>query len=168
MTGRVAQWLARLSAEGLLELKARPGEGLCLVKWCRKEGQPNKTGLCHGHHQARWRMKNPKRSLYRMWKDHAVARKIPFTLSADYAAGLVDAYCFFDHTAESRGETLSLDRIDASQGYRAGNVRIITQSQNAAKSQRERHLPEHIHAMLERKRAKAMEHPALAEERNPF
>ncbi len=165
MTDRVKNWLARLAAEGLFDLKQKPGEGLCLVKGCRKEGCVNKTGLCHRHHQARWRMKNPKRSLFRMWRDHAIARKIEFTLEPAYVDGLVDAYAFFDHTAESRGETLSLDRVDATVGYRVGNVRIITQSQNAAKSHRERHLPAHVQVILDRKRAKAKDHPALADER---
>lgn len=154
-------------AEGLFDLKQKPGSGMCLVLRCRKEADPKKVGLCHCHYQHRWRMRSPKRSAYATLRDHAKARGLAFTISHDYLLGLMDAYAYFDHAAESRGEYPSLDRIKAERGYEPGNIRIITVSQNTAKSNRERHLPAHVQSILDRKRARAKENPALAEEQEP-
>lgn len=112
-------------------------------------------------------MQSPKRSAFSTLRDHAKQRGLEFTVSADYLAGLMDAYAYFDHAAESRGEFPSLDRIDATRGYVPGNLRIVTHSQNVVKGNRERHLPAHVRAILDRKRARAKENPALADEQVP-
>ena len=156
--------LAMHAAEGLFTLKKKPGAGLCLVRGCSKEGHPKKTGLCHGHWQYRWRMRSRKKSAYATLRDHATGRGIEFTISLDYFLGLTDAVMFWDHEAESRGEWLTLDRVDATRGYCPGNLRVISLSHNSVKSCRERHLPEHVQSILERKRARAKENPHLADE----
>lgn len=143
-------------SEGLFVLKAKPGEGLCCVKGCRKDiGRSDKLGLCHAHYQYRWRMRNKKPSAYATLKTHAVARGLKFTISYDYFCGLMDCAGYWDHEAESRGEWLSIDRVDATRGYEPGNLRVITHSENAAKGMREKFLPAHVQSILERKRARA-------------
>lgn len=151
-------------AEGIFDLKGKPGPGMCLVSRCRREAQPKKAGLCHCHHQYRWRMKSPKKSAYATLRDHAKGRGLAFTISEDYLFGLMDAYAYFDHTAESRGEYPSLDRIDGGKGYEPGNIRIITVSQNVIRNNKERHLPEYVQSVLDRKRTRAKENAHLAGE----
>lgn len=158
------RWRKIHESEGLFSLKVKPGAGLCMVKGCRKEGLPRKVGLCHCHHQYRWRMNSPKKSAYATLRDHARGRGLEFSLSPDYFAGLCDAYAYFDSDAESRGECPSIDRIDPRKGYVPGNVRIVTVSQNSVKAARERHLPGYVQAILDRKRARAKGNPALADE----
>lgn len=157
--------------EGIFELKKKPGHGLCPVKGCRNDLHPRKAGLCHRHFQHRWRLRDPKRSAYTLLRDHAKGRGLEFTLSYEYFLGLTDAVAYWDHAAESRGECLSLDRIDATRGYVPGNLRVITISENAAKGARERFLPEVVQSILARKRTRAKENPHLAvedEEQCPF
>lgn len=166
----------RHEAEGLFELKKCPGEGFCLVARCRKACGKKKAGLCDAHHQYRWRMRSPKRSAYSTLRDHAIKRGLAFTISYEYFLGMLDCAAYWDHAAESRGEALSIDRVLATEGYIPGNLRVISISLNSFKSNRERYLPDHIQAVIARKRARAKETPELAHEqvggdaddRNPF
>lgn len=168
----------RILAEGLFELKGVPGVGLCCVKGCRKsaENRKKKVGdlwFCAAHWQYRWRHQSPKRNAYSNLRDHAKGRGIAFSISFDYWLGLTDAYRMYDqdHKALSRGDTLTIDRVDATRGYEVGNLAIISHSENSAKSNRERHLPAHVQAILERKRAKTQgqENPWVrGEGENPF
>ena len=151
-------------AEGFFILKGKPGPGMCMVKGCRNDGGKRKFSLCHKHYQHRWRMLNPKQSAFAALRDHARGRGIEFRLSYDYFCGMCDAFAMFDHNAETFGEFPSLDRVDSTKGYTEGNLRIITVSENSAKGQREKHLPAAVQEILARKRAKAKQHPALADE----
>lgn len=153
--------------EGLFTLKKNPGAGLCGVKGCRKDAP--RMGLCHAHRQYRWRMQNKKQSAFSSLRDHALSRGIRFTLDYQYFLGLTDALGYFDPKAESRGEWLSIDRIDVTRGYEPGNLRIVTHSENVIKGHRERHLPEAVQSMIARKRARALVNPFLRDEgKNPF
>ena len=169
----VPQWIALHAAEGLFTLKQRPGEGLCVVKGCCNRHGRKKAGLCDKHHQSRWRMKSPKRSAYAALRDHAKARRIEFSLSPEYLDGMLDVIAYWDHEAETRGDALSIDRIDPTKGYIRGNVRVITISQNVAEGNRARFLPEYVQHILERKRERAKASLGFPEreddeERNPF
>lgn len=146
---------ALLESEALFKLKAKPGEGMCPVALCKgrsRTGTHACAGLCARHYQARWRALNPKKSVFATLRDHARERKIPFTICERYLAGLTDGFCFYSHSAATPGERLSIDRVRAHLGYVPGNCTIVTVSFNSWKSNRERYLPEHIQAVLERKR----------------
>lgn len=144
-------------SEGLFTLKAKPGPGFCLVKGCRKACVHGKMSLCHAHWQFRWRMKSPKRSAYTALRDHAVARKLEFSISFDYFTGLCDAHRYFEMTPETKGETLTIDRIDITKGYVVGNLAVVSHSENVIRGNRDRFLPAYVQAILARKRAKAQE-----------
>ena len=157
----------------MFELKASPGHKLCIVKGCRNAAAHHKAGLCHRHHQTRFRMRHARSGLYASLRDHAKQRGLEFRLGYDYFRGMVDALAYHDRGAETRGEVPTFDRIDPTKGYVEGNLRIITLSDNAAKSNRERYLPEHVQCMLERRRERARENPWLeselpGDERDPF
>jgi len=148
-----------LESEGLFVLKKCPGPGMCCVQGCRNRHHKGSAGLqlCSKHRQQRWRWKSPKRSAYATLRDHAKARKIPFSISPDYFMGMVDMLATWDLEAEKRGEEHTVDRIKAEHGYRPGNLQIITRSANAAKQARESRLPAVVQALIARKRAKAQE-----------
>lgn len=145
----------KLLSEGLFDLKDNPGPGLCCVRGCKKKFRLTHPSLklCHKHYQERWRAKNPKQAAFATLVMHCKARKIPCTISFDYFCGLCDAYRYFDQSVETRGEALTLDRVDASRGYEPGNLQILSLSSNVIKGNKERWLPENVRAILERKRA---------------
>lgn len=72
-------------------------------------------------------------------------------MSFDYFRGLCDGLNYFDREAETKGETSTIDRVEAHKGYVEGNLRIISHSENVIKGNKERYLPEHIRDMLRRK-----------------
>ncbi len=162
----------RHESEGLFTLKAKPGPGMCMVSRCRNTMAPNyKFSLCHKCYQYRWRMLNPKRSAYTALRDHAVARKLEFSISFDYFTGLCDAHRYFEMTPETKGETLTIDRIDITKGYVVGNLTVVSHSENVIRGNRDRFLPAYVQAILARKRAKAQDsvNPyARDPEENPF
>ena len=138
----------RLLEEGFFKYKKRNPQDCCWVKGCNKK-RKGKTPLCHRHYQQRWRGLNPKKSAYATLRDHAKARRLPFTITLEYWEGLVDGLCFFNHESD---EVMTIDRVDATKGYEKGNLRVVTMSVNVAKGNRERYLPEHVQSMVERKR----------------
>jgi hypothetical protein len=168
----------RIAEEGLFQLKKTPGVGLCCVVGCRQEASSRKKKIddlwfCHSHWQGRWRALNPKRSAYSNLRDNARKRRIKFSLTYDYFCGFMDAAAGAFKGAETRGEIVTVDRIDASKGYAPGNVQLLTLSENSAKSNKERYLPAVVQDVLRRKReklAKRLE-PAICgedDERCPF
>lgn len=150
----------KLESEGLFTLKKTPGPGMCPVAGCRNKSRTGRNkclGLCHRHQQYRWRMKDTKRSAYTALRDHAKARKIPFTIDYSYFKGMVDMIAAWGARPENRGQQLSIDRISAERGYEEANLQIVTHSENARKSHREKHLPAVVQALIARKRAKVEE-----------
>lgn len=151
----------KLLSEGLFKLKENPGTGLCVVAHCRKKHVPEKWGgkfhLCHRHRQERWRRNNPKQASYRALKDHAVARRIPFTLTLDFFIRITTAAGYWDQDAASHGDRLSVDRIDATLGYSNDNIQIITVSENSLKSHRESYLTAEVREILARRRGEPAE-----------
>lgn len=139
----------RLRDEGFFDYKKSRKKGRCLVKRC---GKAPKVGglLCHCHYQVRWRSQNPEASAFSTLRDHAKGRNLEFNLSYDYWKGLTHAFAFYD---SPEGEVVSIDRIDPCRGYVEGNVRVVSLSLNVVKGNRERYLPEHVQAVLERERA---------------
>jgi len=146
----------KLLAEGMFDLKASPGPGLCMVAGCRKRHKdPRKVGtllLCSRHWQARWRAKNPKKAAWRALKDHAKARRIGFTLDFAFFVSLTDAAGYWTQDAESHGDRLSIDRISITGPYSNDNVRVITVSENAALGNRMRFLSETVRGYVERRK----------------
>lgn len=129
---------------------------MCVVKNCRhrfRESHPS-LQLCHKHYQARWRFLNPKQAGYRALRDHAVARGLEFSIPFEYYLAVMDMAASFDPGAEKRGDRVTVDRKDPTIGYRMGNLQLLTLSENVAKGNRERHLPDAVKSILARKRAR--------------
>lgn len=126
---------------------------MCMVFGCRGAGKPLKFSLCDGCYQERWRQLNPAKSAFSALKQKARERGIEFSLDYRYFKGIVDAYGYFEFNPDNFRDHLSIDRVDCTRGYVEGNIRVVTVSENAMRSHRERHLPEHVQAVLARKRA---------------
>lgn len=149
--------IEKLRALGLFELKKVVKPGVCAVKFCTRDSKSPSHVLCHRHHQIRFRACRKTANAFSLLQMHAEQRGLEFNLSKDYFAGLTDAFCMHDHRAESRKEVMTIDRKDATKGYIRGNLVVITMSENAWKSNVEKRLPEHVLAVLARKRAQVKE-----------
>lgn len=147
--------------------KGRKASHLCPVAGCR-EHHHKRMRLCSKHYMRWWRHSNPEKASYATLRDHAKGRGIAFTISFDYWLGLTDAFAYFEHTADTFGDFLSIDRVNATKGYVPGNMRVVTISENAAKGNRERYLPENVQELLERKRLNVREDIEPEEETCPF
>lgn len=167
----------KLRNEGFYDYKKQCRKDLCWVRGCRNPTKSPEHSLCSKHIQRRWRSQNPSKGAYATLRDHAKKRKIKFTISHEYFEGLCDAFNFFKPEKPLEyGEYLSIDRIDPSKGYEKKNLQIMTVSENSVKGNKERYLPKHVQAILERKRQQEqdrLEAEALAEQqeeedRNPF
>lgn len=104
---------------------------LCLVKRCRNTKAPNRR-VCYCHHLQAWRLNNPDKAAYRTLKDHAVRRKIRFTLTFSEFLKVAESTGYIDHKG-TFADDLQIDRIDALRGYEYGNIRVISCSENASK-----------------------------------
>lgn len=156
------------------KLKKSPGDGLCHVQYCKNQRaycwkkEKWNSRLCPKHSQRRWRACNPIQSAFRACIDHARARNLHWGISFADFKHMCEATSYVDAKGTTR-HALTIDRKDACKGYTLDNVQVITQSENAAKSNRERYLPEHVKAILRRQRGgiagepkpKPMEQPCL-------
>jgi hypothetical protein len=146
----------KLEVEGMFRLKNDPGPGLCVVFGCRKRHVPEARGgklhLCARHYQYRWRKLNPKQAAFASLRDHAAARKIPFTLTFAHFIEVTTAAGYWEQGENEFKDCLSIDRIRAGLGYEVGNIQVLTVSQNAAKSHREAFLSPEVQAILAKRR----------------
>jgi len=150
---------AALETEGLFNYKKNPRPETCCVSHCNHPAGSRKKKVgefwfCHKCWQQRWRLKHPKSSAYRLLKDHALSRGIEFALPYEYFLGMMDAAAAWNPMAETHGEMVTIDRIDATKGYVRGNVRVLSLSANVIKGNKERYLPAHVQAVLARKRVR--------------
>ncbi len=146
----------KILSEGF-DLKGNPGAGLCHIKHCRNKhaGPKKKLGevrFCHRCWQKRWRRRDYKQAAYSTLRDHAIARKIGFTLSFKKFVEITDAAGYWDQDPECEGDRLTVDRREMSGSYSDDNVRVITKSLNSQLGAREKWLPENVKAILARKR----------------
>jgi len=96
-----------------------------------------------------WRKRNPKRAAYCTLKDHAKARRIDVLLTYEEFCSVVDQTDYIERSGRRRHE-LQLDRIDATKPYSLENVRVVSCSENASKSNYERRTDEHKLEMIRR------------------
>lgn len=147
----------KLELEAMFVLKANPGPGMCVVRGCREKHVPERKAgklyLCGGHFQARWRAMNPKQAAYDTLRTHARQRRIGFALTFTRFVEITDAAGFWNRRPED--PTLSIDRIRAAEDYSDDNVQVLTLTDNVVKGNKERWLPEHVQAILARKREQA-------------
>jgi hypothetical protein len=147
----------KLLSEGMFRLKEKPGPGMCCVHGCRDKVKPRYPGLglCQKHYMQRWRQQSPRQAAYHTLKMHAKQRGLEFNISFDYFRCLMDLAGHLHPSPDGFKNQPSVDRVDAAKGYVEGNLTIVSVSENAAKSHREKYLPAHVQAMIARKREQA-------------
>ena len=96
-----------------------------------------------------WRKRNPKRAAYCTLKDHAKARLIEVHLTYEEFCYVINETEYIERSGRRRHE-LQLDRIDATSPYSVDNVRVVTCSENASKSNYERQTDAHKLDMVRR------------------
>lgn len=91
------------------------------------------------HAKRKWRVENPDKSAYAVLRSHAKERGHTFTVSYTEFLDVIKATGYLD----SKGvfaHNLQIDRKDATQGYIAGNLQVITCSENSGKERRSKFL----------------------------
>src|ERR1035437_5243365 len=103
----------------------------CITKGCLNEtGLQRKT--CYKCEKRKYRAKYPLKYWYDTLKMNAKRRRKPFTLTLEQFT----EFCKRTGYIEKKGKTaesLSVDRIKASEGYHASNIQAITLSDNSKK-----------------------------------
>lgn len=121
----------------MIRLKKTLIPGVCRAYRCTAAPRniathPTSTQLCGSCYKAQWRVDNPERAAYGAQRDHARARRIPFTLSFEQWWAVVEPSGYMDGRGCLRHQ-LHVDRRDPSKGYEVGNIRVITCSENVRK-----------------------------------
>lgn len=127
----VAALVRDADGKWVLTRKATVPTGVCAACDCRRRAARGRT-LCHTCNSRLWRANNAARYAYNNLKRNAKHRGAVFTITFEEFMDLIHAT---DYLA-SRGKTagcLSIDKIVPAKGYIAGNVQVMTISENAAK-----------------------------------
>ena len=103
----------------------------CAKRGCRKP-KTKKSALCAKHHSRKFRELKPDKYAFANLRHHANRRGIEFTLTFEQFIEVAKPAGYI----EAKGRTaraLHIDRIDNSLGYVAGNIQVITASENCSK-----------------------------------
>lgn len=122
---------------------------LCAVKGCRSNAAKG-VRLCSGHKMAKWRAANPRRAAYCTLRDHAVRRKLSFTISFEWFCNFCNE-TGYDIEKGNFSSNLHIDRIDPTKGYDPDNLQALSCSENTAKGNAERWGADYRKEVLRRK-----------------
>jgi len=125
----------------------------CSTPYCRNPRAHWKT-KCHKCVERAKRRANPLRAAWRNVKNRAKRKRLEFAITFEQFKELAAVFGY------NKGSGLHLDRKEAHKGYTLGNLQFLEASENIAKGNRERHLPEYVQAMLKRKQ--------VSDEPDPF
>lgn len=93
--------------------------------------------ICNKCRSRLYRANNPIKDAFRHLRESAKKRGIEFAISYQEFEELVSKTNYINQRGTSK-ESLHIDRVDANKGYCAGNLQILTCSENVAKGNRER------------------------------
>lgn len=102
---------------------------------CGNKAREGKTE-CNTCNKRRWRENNPIMAVYTAKRDDARKRRIGFFITfEEFVKFIVDTEYML---RRGRGKfDLTIDRIKPQLGYRAGNLQILTNQENARKGAKE-------------------------------
>jgi hypothetical protein len=112
----------------------------CATEGCTNERAINRR-ICNKCRTHKYRADHPLKAWYDILKMNAKRRRKPFTLTLD------EFECFCKRTGydEKKGKTadsLSVDRINDSEGYHAWNIQAITLRDNTLKKMDDKMKPD--------------------------
>lgn len=107
-----------------------------IAEYARRYRAKAKEVVSAGHQ--RRRQANPMKYLLKTAKNRARARGIEFTIGADDVVAvsrcpLLGIEVVYGRAGRAQADSASLDRVDPTIGYVAGNVRVISYKANAMK-----------------------------------
>lgn len=119
-----------------LKYKKNPKPGVCTVLRCDTPLTTRKA-VCDKHAQHVWRWNNPERNAYNNLKSSAAKRKIIFNLTYEEFLAFIATNNYVDEKGVTK-TCLHVDRVVDALGYVAGNLQLLTNSENVAKENRRR------------------------------
>lgn len=108
----------------------------CQTPYCRNNKAPKKS-RCHKCNQRKFRQKHPVAAKFADLRSRAKRRGIVFTLTLEEFTKTVEGSDYIQQT-EVKPQSLQIDRINCFLGYEAGNIQVITTSENAKKGNAEK------------------------------
>ena len=106
----------------------------CATPRCRNQRVKGKT-LCHTCRSRKYRQSNPVKAAYDALKHNARRRGKTFSLTLDE----FKKFCRKTKYIAGKGRAkdhYSIDRIDNNRWYEIGNIRVLTNQENAAKGKK--------------------------------
>ena len=104
----------------------------CCAYSCKNEAIYKKNNLCHKHYARKIRVVDPVGSRYNQFKNNAIRRNKPFTITIDQFREFCTKTGYII-TKFKRGRNATIDRINNNLGYHIDNIQLLTQSQNLQK-----------------------------------
>lgn len=114
--------------------KKLPDAERCITEGCYQPRTP-RSRICYRCQHAQRKASNPIGYCYGVWRRNARRRGIPFTITLRY----FEKFCYTTDYIYNKGKSalaFTIDRIKNSKGYVPGNIRSITNSENASKGAR--------------------------------
>ena len=128
--------LSNSKSENLLKRdhkKAR--RGLCAIPFCRK-ARTKRDPLCPCCRNQYDKLTDPVRYTFNVTKNNAKRRGKEFTIDLEYFRQLC-AETGYIYTKGRTANAMTLDRENSQKGYVPGNIRVISNSLNASKGNRD-------------------------------
>ncbi len=112
--------------------KIKKLRGFCISRNCSKRKVKGRT-LCHMHRMRRVRETNPIQYVFNNLRCNAKRRGKEFNLTLREFRNWIATTDYMKRRGKT-ADSLSIDRIDNSKGYKIGNLQIVTLSYNSRKS----------------------------------
>lgn len=103
---------------------------LCSVEGCDKKH--NSKGLCKMHYLQQWRKEHEYETLWHMLKSSAKRRDIEFNITVDELRAEIGKTPYMQNKGRFL-ENYNIDRIRQLEGYKPGNIQVITKEENLDK-----------------------------------
>ena len=116
--------------------KRKTKRGRCVVRFCRNP-EPRVGKVCSKCKMRDWRSKYPIKAAFAHLKDSAKRRWIAFELTLEEFTNFCTETGYHLFSGNRKG-SLTVDRIDPSQGYHINNIQVLELSENVAKGNTER------------------------------
>lgn len=105
--------------------------GICVERCCRNEVAKSRH-ICHYHRGVRWRLANPAKYAYIVWRSNCIRRGKKFEVTYDQFLFLLKKYNYLELKGTGPLD-LCFDRRENELGYTVDNIRGITMSANSFK-----------------------------------
>lgn len=113
------------------EAKKKEGKQCCAYA-CKNAPVAKKGGLCHKHYARKLRERDPVYARFNQFKSNATRRGKPVEIDLEFFRKFCDDTGYIVIPG-MRGRNATIDRIKNSEGYKPGNIQLMTHRQNIQK-----------------------------------